>query len=55
MHLCLMQDYIIAHNRQHVIELDANLTPLELFKVGIFARYIIYIHVDVHCISVCTY
>ena len=28
-----LQDFIISHNQQHVIELDANLPPKELFKV----------------------
>lgn len=28
-----LQDFIIDHNRQFVIELDANLLPKELLKV----------------------
>ena len=51
MHLCLIQDYIIAHNRQHVIELDANLTPLELFKVGVS---VLYVH-DLYTMHQCMY
>ncbi len=29
-----LQSYIELHNQQHVIELDANLPPIELFKVS---------------------
>lgn len=28
-----LQNYIVEHNRQYLIELDANLPPLDLFKV----------------------
>ena len=28
-----MQDFIVQHNRQFVIDLDANLPPKELLKV----------------------
>ena len=28
-----LEDYIIQHSQQHVIELDANLPPKELFRV----------------------
>ena len=31
-----LEDYIIQHNQQHVIELDANLTAQELFRVRQF-------------------
>ena len=32
--LLSLQNYIIEHNRQYLIELDANLPPLDLFKVS---------------------
>ena len=28
-----LEDFIVQHNQQHVIELDANLSPKELFRV----------------------
>ena len=28
-----LEDYIIQHSQQHIIELDANLPPKELFRV----------------------
>ena len=31
--LRFLEDYMIQHSQQHVIELDANLPPQELFKV----------------------
>ena len=31
--LVFSQDYIIQHNQQYVIELDANLSPKQLFRV----------------------
>lgn len=30
-----LEDYIIQHNQQHVIELDANLAPRDLFRVNV--------------------
>jgi len=27
-----LEDFIVQHNQQHVIELDANLSPKELFR-----------------------
>ena len=29
-----LKDYIIQHSRQYVIELDANLPPIQLFRVS---------------------
>lgn len=31
--LRLLEDYMIQHSQQHIIELDANLPPQELFRV----------------------
>lgn len=39
-----LEDFIIQHNQQHVIELDANLSSKELFRV----LSTLYIHVHVH-------
>ena len=33
-HIVVLQDYIIQHHQQCVLELDANLSPKELFKVS---------------------
>lgn len=33
--LRFLEDYMIQHSQQHVIELDANLPPQELFKVHV--------------------
>lgn len=33
MYILSLQNYMIEHNRQYLIELDANLPPLDLFKV----------------------
>ena len=31
-----VEDYIIQHSQQHVVELDANLSPRELFRVRLY-------------------
>ena len=43
--LRFLEDYMIQHSQQHVIELDANLSPQELFRVG--GEVFVHVHVTI--------
>ena len=51
--LCMVcihiQDFIIHHGQQYVIELDANLPPKDLLRVNKIVIFVLAHTVHVHC------